>query len=45
VSEAYRAVRHARGESVSLSDAQVDALETFAKFCSTSPRWRQERGA
>ena len=44
VSEAYRAVRHARGESVSLSDAQVDALETFAKFCATSPRWRQERG-
>jgi protein-tyrosine phosphatase len=43
--EAYRAVRHARGESVALSDEQVNALEKFAKFCAASPRWHQARGA
>jgi protein-tyrosine phosphatase len=45
LAEAYRAVRNARGESVSLSDEQVEALELFAKYCVTYPRWRQERGA
>jgi len=44
--DAYRTVRNARGgESVSLSDRQVEALELFAKYCSAYPRWRQERRA
>jgi protein tyrosine phosphatase (PTP) superfamily phosphohydrolase (DUF442 family) len=43
--QAYRTVRQARGESVSLSDDQVESLETFAQLCSSHPRWRQERGA
>jgi protein-tyrosine phosphatase len=43
--EAYRSVRHARGEFVSLSDEQVEALETFAKLCAAYPRWQQQRGA
>jgi protein tyrosine phosphatase (PTP) superfamily phosphohydrolase (DUF442 family) len=44
--EAYRTVRNARGgASVALSDAQVEALELFAKYCTAYPRWRQEQGA
>lgn len=43
--DAYRTVRNARGgESVLLSDAQVEALEQFARYCSAYPRW-QQRGA
>jgi protein tyrosine phosphatase (PTP) superfamily phosphohydrolase (DUF442 family) len=45
LSEAYRVVRHARGQHVSLSDEQVEALEVFAKLVVQYPRWRQERGA
>ena len=44
LADAYRAVRQARGESVSLSDEQVAALEAFAKFCQGHPRWDQQRG-
>jgi uncharacterized protein (TIGR01244 family) len=44
--EAYRTVRRARGgESVALSDEQVEALETFARLCNAYPRWQQQRGA
>jgi protein tyrosine phosphatase (PTP) superfamily phosphohydrolase (DUF442 family) len=44
--DAYRTVRNARGgESVSLSDVQIEALELFAKYCIAYPRWRQQRGA
>jgi protein tyrosine phosphatase (PTP) superfamily phosphohydrolase (DUF442 family) len=43
--QAYGTLRAARGESVSLSDGQVRALEQFAMHCLTSPRWRQEQGA
>jgi protein tyrosine phosphatase (PTP) superfamily phosphohydrolase (DUF442 family) len=43
--QAYRAVRSARGDSVSLSDDQVDALELFAKYCLANPRMRYEQGA
>jgi protein-tyrosine phosphatase len=43
--EAYRTVRNARGgESVSLTDQQVEALETFAKLCNAYPRGHK-RGA
>jgi uncharacterized protein (TIGR01244 family) len=43
--EAYRTVRNARGDSVSLSDEQVEALELFAKYCLANPRLRYEQGA
>ena len=43
--EAYRVVRHSRGEHVSLSNEQVEALEVFAKLSLHTPRWTQQRGA
>lgn len=44
--DAYAAVRNARGgESISLSDVQVETLELFARYCAARPRLRHLQGA